>query len=422
MVVVSSVLSLCRICRNSKLENIYDFGEIALTGVFVEDGSSVLKTPMILCRCTECGLVQLRHSYALEELYGDTYGYESHLNNAMSSHLMAKAKELERLYGNLYDGLSPKTVVDIASNDGTLLSGYSDKVISKIGIDPLISNFVDRYPTSSTKIEEFFSKNSYNENNFPKANIVTSTSVLYDIESPVVFANDVFDILEEGGIWHFEQSYLVSMVETLGFDTICQEHLLYLSLHDIDKILSVCGFKILELDLNEVNGGSIAVTAVKSSEPIEEPQNYHELLEKEIRLGYRDGTMLHNFSTLVGKHIKELESELAKFASEGFQIFGLGASTKGNVLLQSLDYSKFNIIAIGDINSKKFGKETPGTKIPIINESEILEQKSTKTVAIVLPWHFKDGILLKANKYLKAGGTIVIPFPKLEVITAADIS
>jgi hypothetical protein len=392
-----------------------NFGDLALTGVFEFDGANVRRAPMALCRCQGCGLVQLAHNYESEYLYGETYGYESHLNKSMVDHLQRKARLLEELYLN-----SPgrKTVVDIASNDGTLLSGYLSKELDLVGIDPLIAVVGDYYPTSVTKVAEFFSAGAYESKISTKASLVTSLSVLYDLEDPIQFAHGINHILEDDGIWHFEQSYLPTMVETLSYDTICHEHLLYLSMHDILNLLKATGFTIVSASLNSINGGSIAVTARKSATSSNQklPPFVNYLLENEIKLGYQDGSAMRKFALDAETHRVELSQLITAYLDRGYTVFGLGASTKGNVLLQWLNLGANKIEAIGDINPRKFGRQTPGTGIKIVSEESLIEKYEQNSIALVLPWHFRDGIVRNSGQYLGKGGNLLFPLPKIQLV------
>lgn len=406
-------VSECRICEGTELSTLLDFGDMALTGVFLTDGALVPKAPLVFCRCKNCGLVQLRHSYSLESLYGDSYGYESHLNKAMVDHLTRKARLLEKKY------LSPDSneiVVDIASNDGTLLSGYVGKNFRYVGIDPLIDVVSDHYPDGAIKIKNFFSSDAYWEENDSPASLVTSLSVLYDLDKPISFAKNINSILKDDGIWHFEQSYLPTMIDTLSYDTICHEHLLYLSLHDIKRILDESGFKILDASLNATNGGSIAITAVKSKENHPHSPYIDFLLEREIVSGITTGEKLHVFVSRAIEHKKVFRQLLGMYISEGYEIVGLGASTKGNVLLQWLDLDTTFISRIGDVNKRKFGTMTPGTSIPIVSEEEIFNGKG-KRIALVLPWHFREGIIAKSEKIMSQGVGLIFPLPRIEVVS-----
>ena len=404
---------LCRICSSSEREEILNFGDMALTGVFTDNGAKVPEAPLCLIRCSNCGLVQLAHTYESSSLYGETYGYESHLNNGMALHLKRRAKILESRF---LSQLPNPIIVDIASNDGTLLSGYENPNAKLVGIDPLISVVSDHYPVGATKIPQFFSATAYREEGLSKANLVTSMAVLYDLESPATFAADIYEILDEGGVWHFEQSYLPTMIKTLSYDTICHEHLLYLSLHDILRISQESGFQLLDASLNSANGGSISVTAIKSESQIESSPFVKYLLQKEVSDGLADGSMIRDFAIHAVEHKIQLRALIRNYQDAGFLINGLGASTKGNVLLQWLGLDSDVISSIGDVNSRKYGRQTPGTGIPIVPEKNILQEASPKSLTLVLPWHFRDGIISKSTLLLERGGSLLFPLPQIEVV------
>ena len=403
----------CRICGGSNLFEAMDFGNLALTGVFQKDGGQVPTAPLCLCRCQDCGLVQLGHSYQQESLYGETYGYESHLNPSMVSHLQAKAKMLERKY---LAGKSQPVVVDIASNDGTLLAGYTNPNARLIGIDPLINVVTDHYPATAIKLQEFFSASGYLSRISEKADLVTSLSVLYDLDNPRKFAQDIAEILNENGIWHFEQSYLPTMVDTLSYDTICHEHLLYLTLSDIQNLLAGTDLIIIDASLNSINGGSITVTAQKSSGKTRSPF-VDFLIDKETKSGYRTNEPIKRFSEKASQHKTDLKDLIQKYLDSGFDVYALGASTKGNVLLQWLGIDQNMIQSIGDVNPRKFGKQTPGTCIPIVAEDEILNLADENVIAVVLPWHFRQGIVTKSQQFMQSGGALLFPLPQIEVVS-----
>ena len=405
--------SRCRICRNRKLAIVIDFGNLALTGVFHKNGSSVPQAPVLLARCTDCGLVQLGHNYSLEHLYNESYGYESHLNSSMVSHLQQKARLLEDKYlKSLKEGI----IVDIASNDGTLLSGYKNENLVKVGIDPLMEIMSSYYPQNSIKIKKFFSASEYWKNCTTGANLVTSLSVLYDIEDPINFARQINEILIDNGIWHFEQSYLPMMLQSNSYDTICHEHLLYLSLHDIRNILRKSGFELIDASLNNTNGGSIAVTAIKSSKKFIEAPFVQYLMNLEVSQGICNGNALFNFAQNYKSHSSALTKLIYQYLDHGFDVVGFGASTKGNVLLQASGLNSSHIRIIGEVNTRKFGKQTPGSCIPIVSEEELIESSGDKTVALVLPWHFRETLIKSLEVFLGKGGRLLFPLPNIEEV------
>lgn len=410
---ISKVISACRICKLAALETLIDFGQIALTGVFYDDGKNAEKVSLVLSRCTNCGLVQLGNDYSHNILYGNSYGYESHLNMTMVKHLQSKAQTLERRY---LSHVRQPVVVDIASNDGTLLAGYSISNSVKIGIDPLINVLSDYYPKNTKKLNTFFSSSAYWNCHNSNANLVTSLSVLYDLEDPVIFASQIFEILADDGIWHFEQSYLPMMLQTNSYDTICHEHLLYLTLHDIINILNQTGFQLKSVSTNNVNGGSIAVTAIKSKKNYALTPFAEFLLMQEIENRIINGDKIKSFISEFQNHSKNLKDLITKYKRMGFDVVGLGASTKGNSLIQLSGIDNNDVRVIGEVNSRKFSKQTPGSAIPIVPEGNILSNATDKTIAVVFPWHFRENLIEKFHDYLMSGGKLLFPLPQIEVV------
>jgi len=410
-----TITKKCRICKSVNFQEVIDFKEMALTGVFLELGSSVPIAPLRLVRCKSCNLVQLGNSYDPRVLYGESYGYESHLNSSMVHHLQQKARILEkRFLGSLENAI----VLDIASNDGTLLSGYQGSQLTKVGIDPLINLVTDCYPSNSIKIPHFFSSAAYFNTLKMPANLITSLSVIYDLEDPVKFAAEVYEVLSDGGIWHFEQSYLPLMIETNSYDTICHEHLLYLTLSDINRILSEAKLQILDASINHINGGSIAVTAIKSTSRVTASPFVDHLLSEERTSGILDGSKVNSFAENFRDHASNLKNLLVKYKDLGFDLYGIGASTKGNVLLQAAGIDQDLILAVGEVNSRKFGKQTPGSSIPIVPEASVLTSPYENKLLLVLPWHFRENLLPKLEDFLGGGGKLLFPLPRIEIVSS----
>src|SRR5213595_3515451 len=277
----------CRICGSEWLDVLLELGTQFLTGVFPRSADeSLTKGPLTLVRCDECGLVQLLYSYERTELYGAHYGYRSSLNRKMVSHLEDKA----RMLLGAVDLRPDDVILDIGSNDGTLLSFFSGKDLCLLGVDPSAARWRGRYPGDSRLIEDFFSADLVRSAlGGRKARIVTSIAMFYDLERPLEFVREVADILADDGIWHLEQSYLPAMLKANAYDTICHEHLEYYALSQIKRMLERAGLKIVKVELNDINGGSVAVTAAKKATPLQ-PANekVEELLRDEARMN------LHN--------------------------------------------------------------------------------------------------------------------------------
>jgi hypothetical protein len=402
----------CRSCSSEKLERAFNLGKQSLTGIFPKSKKQlVTKGYLSLVLCKNCSLLQLGHSFNTEEMYGENYGYMSSLNKSMFEHLKNKVPKLKSLV-NL---LSNDIIIDIGSNDGTFLN-FFDKKFKLIGVDPTIKKFHRFYRNDIIKIPDFFSHNILNKIlNKKKAKLITTISMFYDLPNPIKFVEDIYNCLDKNGIWHLEQSYMPAMIRNISYDTICHEHLEYYSLKSIKFILDKVGFKIIDLEFNDINGGSFALTvAKKNSNHKENKKTVQWLLEKEEILNYNDLDKHKDFYQECLKQKLLLVNLLKNLKDMKKKVLGYGASTKGNVILQFCNIDEKLIPYIGEVNKYKFNKYTPGSNIKIISETRL--KKMQPDYLLVLPWHFKDFIIKKEKKFLNNGGKLIFPLPDIEIV------
>lgn len=407
-------IKTCRVAKNSQnLLPVLSLGNQALTGVFPKLASEdVTVGPLDLVWCPDSGLLQLKHTYESSEMYGDNYGYRSGLNQSMVDHLTSKVRYLERLVP-LTTG---DVVLDIGSNDCTTLKAYERSDIRRIGIDPTGKKFAEYYPADVKLVPDFFSAVAYRSAMDKPAKIITSIAMFYDLDDPIAFAQQIDQCLADDGVWHFEQSYMPSMLRLNSYDTICHEHLEYYSLGVVEKILTAAGLKIVDVIMNNINGGSFAVTATKVSNTTRKVNHavVNWLLEQEDRMGINTPRPYREFEERVYRHREDLVRLIRALVADGKKVFGYGASTKGNVVLQFCGLTASDIPVIAEVNPEKFGRVTPGTHIPIVSEIEARAMKPD--YFLVLPWHFKDGILRREKEYLASGGKFIFPFPEIEIV------
>ena len=405
----------CRICGNTHLERVLDLGEQMLTGVFPrEKGAKVTTGPLHLVKCVGedvCGLLQMEHSYDLGEMYGENYGYRSGLNASMVAHLNKKVEKILKMV-TLKDG---DLVVDIGSNDSTTLQAYPSKGSVLVGVDPTGIKFHNFYPSHIQLIPDFFSAALVKER-FPgkNAKVVTSFSMFYDLEDPMGFMREVFDVLADDGIWIFEQSYMPTMLDTNSYDTVCHEHLEFYALRQIKWMADRVGFKILDVEFNDINGGSFSVTVSKAHGDSTVVNSVQKILDDERAKGLDTLAPYQEFAARVVQTKHDLLKFIATARGEGKSIAVLGASTKGNVLLQYCDLTTKEVEFVGEVNPEKFGCYTPGTWLPIIPEQELLAKKPD--YMIVLPWHFRQFFV--TNKKF-SNMNLVFPLPTVEVVKVA---
>lgn len=407
-------VSACRICGNRELAPVLSLGRQSLTGIFPKaKNDRISEGPVDLVRCVasgedHCGLVQLLQTYRLDEMYGEHYGYRSGLNASMVRHLQGIVDRAASM-------AKPKAgdlVVDIGSNDATLLKAYSTPGLQRLGVDPTGAKFKAYYPPDVDLVADFFpSAAALARIGGRPARIITSISMFYDLESPLDFMKAVAAALAGDGIWVVEQSYLPEMLAANAYDTICHEHLEFYALRQLKWMADRAGLKIVDVEINDVNGGSFALTLAKTGAPYPEAKAaVAKLLASEKPLA--TAKPFADFERRVLSHRDALRAFVDKENKAGRKVLGYGASTKGNVMLQFCGFTSKDIPFIGEVNEDKFGRFTPGSLIPIIPEGEAKAMKPGHL--IVFPWHFKDFILKKEAGYLRSGGRLYFPLPKPE--------
>src|SRR5690606_26333829 len=284
--------------------------------------------------------------------------------------------------------------------------------LALVGMDPRAGKFRDSYPPHVALIEDYFTARRFEER-FPghKARVVTSFAMFYDLEEPMEFMRQVHEILADDGVWVFEQSYMPKMLDANAYDTVCQEHLEFYGLLQIHWMTERVGFQIEDVEFNDTNGGSFSVTVTKSTSPVTSP-GVQEILGRERERGLATLAPYREFAQRVAASREQLTAFVREAVASGKSVAALGASTKGNVLLQYCGFTDADIFAVGEVNPDKFGAVTAGTWLPIVPEGQLLEDKPD--YLLVLPWHFREFFV--ANERFK-GTRLVFPLPELEVVS-----
>src|SRR3990167_3522708 len=353
------------------------------------------------------GFVKLEKSAPLNNMYGK-YWYRSGINSSMRSGLK-----------DIVDSILTITKIeindiwlDIACNDGTLLSFVPECIT--VGIDPSDDSFkVESEKHAKLIIQDYFSADVYKESKVGdrKAKVITSIAMFYDLENPEKFIQDVDQVLDDNGLWVMQLSYTPLMIEQMAFDNICHEHIYYYSLFNLKSMLEKNGFKIMDCQLNEINGGSFRVYIMKENRDIKyfHSQPYRDLCKFRVEslLEYEKGLKLDQWKTWLTffYKIQELKEKTLSFIMEekvkGKTIWAYGASTKGNTLLQYFGLDHTLIDGIADRSPLKWGLETVGTKIPIYSESEM--RRAKPNYLLILPWHFINEFKDREKEYLNNG-------------------
>jgi len=402
---------LCRNCKNKKLEKLFSLGQLSFTGKFPKSLlHDVPKAPLNLLMCKKCKFVQLDRNFNMKYLYGKDYGYRTGINQTMTNHV----KNTVKIASAIVKLQSKDLVLDIASNDATLLNFY-DKNIVKVGVDPLANKYEKNYKNINHKISDFFHVSKIKKLNLEKKfKIISALSVFYDLRDPNKFLRHVKELLDKKGVFILEHADLYMIIKNKIFDTICHEHLGFFSSKVIIEMIKKTGLKVFHHEYNNINGGSsryyichkIANYKVKSS--------IKKVLLKEKKIGLHSKKIFTSFYKEILNQKTKLKKIIKKIKDKNLTIHGYGASTKGNVLLQFYNIDNKDVSYIADRNPLKYNLFTPGTKIKIISEKQ--SRKLNPDYYLVLPWHFKNEILSREKITKKKGTKFIFPLPKVKII------
>lgn len=410
----------CRVCASVKLKPVIDLGDQFLQGSFLKPAvllPPLRKLPTQLVRCdvtgdeNACGLLQLAHTFPPDILYAN-YWYRSGTNATMRNHLRGIVESALRLIP------TPRAVLDIGCNDGTLLSYYPAKTV-RFGVDPSdIANEIEGDVTITNTV--FPSPQAMATLPSGGVDIVSSIAMFYDLEDPVTFAKAIAEKLAPNGIWIIEISYLPLMLLQNSFDTICHEHLEYYSLAVLEFIVRRANLRIFKVAINDINGGSIRCYACDASNDnygfAEDRLLMHRLRIREFDMQL-DTDMPYIAFQKQAEHLRaELNRILFDIRAAGQRVHVYGASTKGNVLLQWCGINRVIVDCAAERNEQKIGARTLGTDIPIVSEVESRAMKPD--YYLVLPWHFKKEFLERERETIFSGTKLLFPLPEIEIVSS----
>lgn len=409
-------------CRASSepLTPLFSLGDIHVSTFVKEKNDDLLHAPLTLGMGQGSGLVQLTENVPLDSMYRQ-YWYKSGTNETMRAQLRDVVRTVME-WVHLKRG---DIVVDVGANDGTMLGFYPSEVTT-FGFDPALNLTEEARLRCNVAVPEYFTSGEFFRVTPYRAKVLTSVAMFYDLEDPHAFVKDVYEVLEDDGIWVCQMSYTPLMLAQNAFDNICHEHLEYYTLIAFKRVVEQHGFRILDVELNNTNAGSFRVVLDKShSRP------KRTAFDREI--GHMRVASLHDYEhtqqvhtaepyTAFAQRILDLRDDtlslLCELTRSGKRVMGYGASTKGNTLLQYYGIGRDLIGKIADRQAAKHGLMTVGTWIPIVSEAEV--RLANPDYLFVLPWHFIDGFVERERGYLNSGGRFIVPLPQLEIIDGSN--
>ena len=416
-------LKECKVCGNTDLTEVLQLNEQYISATFVKtnvnNDLTKIKTPLTLVLCNNeinknnCGLLQLLEIIEPDLLYRK-YFYRSATNDTMRKDL----REVVRQVLEVANPNSKDIIVDIGANDCTLLNFY-EKNFSLVGFEPA-KNIKHIDEGKNIKIfNEYFNANNFKNIYSKKAKIITSCAMFYDVVNPKGFLKDIAEILDDDGVWCVQISYLPSMIKYNNFYDICHEHLSYYSIDSFEYLIKQLNLKCFYAETNDVNGGSIRLFVCKKSckkyDDFDKSSNLANLKKKEKSYNLKDRNTFINYQ----KNISEIKDKTNAFVNSiiksNSRVLALGASTKGNILLQHFGLDKSRIPFISERNNEKVGLRCLGSDIELISEAKA--RSINPAAFVVLPWNFKNEIINREKEYIKKGGKLMFPMPYPHVVT-----
>lgn len=407
-------LKKCRICNSKDLYKFLDLESMPIPNGFIRKEDIVNEEPYELACyfCKNCGLVQLTNVVHPEIMFRN-YVYIPSTSKLMMnnfSNLAASAKSKKEI-----DNLS--FVIDIGSNDGSLLKFFQRYGAKVLGIDPA-ENIAEEAMANGVPTETWlFNKNAAQKvvKKYGKADVITATNVIAHIDDLHQVMEGVSVLLKNDGIFITEFPYLLDLVTKNQFDTIYHEHLSYFSIGPWDYLISQYGFEIIDIERTFIQGGSIRIThARKGKYQTKDFKTAKYLKSIEKQHGLYSPNSFDEFSNRVYSLREELRNFIFDLKKKGKRVIGYGAAAKGNVLTNFFDLGSEYLEYILDSTPHKVGLLTPGKHIPVIHEKKLLED--LPDYALILAWNFADEIIEKNEKYIKKGGHFIIPIPYIKVV------
>ena len=406
-------ISKCRICNSSKLERFLKLGPMPIPNGFLSRKELKKKEeyyPLNVCVCKNCWLVQLTHTIPPGIMFKN-YVYIPSTSQTMIEHFRSLSQELIKTI----DLTKKDLVIDVGSNDGTLLGFFKEEEISVLGIDPATNLARLSELKGIHTVNDFFGSKLSRKlvKDYGYAKVITATNVVAHIHDLNDLMKGISELLHKEGLFVMEFPYLVDLFQKNEFDTVYHEHLSYFSLYPLLTLFKKHDFFIVNVKRVPVHGGSLRVYVAKKNSHHRQSKRVKEfILQEKLRKFDRKSTY-EEFSRRVKVIKRDLVSYLKRLKKERKTIVGYGASAKGNVLLNYCKIGTETIDYIVDSIPFKQGKYTPGTHIPIFPEGKL--EKEMPDYTLLFAWNFTDEILRKQQSYREKGGQFIITIPYLRI-------
>ncbi len=413
----------CPICNANSLIQFISFGQMPVANAFIQSGE--LNKPeytyeMAVGFCEYCKMVQLINNVPYEKyIVPDKIGkrnyafFSSISTKAMEEHFAEAAKEIERKFLE-----QDSKVLEIGSNDGIFLKNFKNNKI--LGIEPS-NNVADvAIQQGIETITEFFSESLSNKIVLQRGKFkaIFSANVILNIIDLHDLLKGINILLEEDGVFIFEDPYIVDILEKTAYDQIYDEHVWYFSLTSLLNLLEMHNLEIFDAEKQWVHGGSMRVYACKKGKR-DKTERLFQYLKEEKEKGIDTIKPYLEFTERVKESKRELVNLLMGLKSQGKKIVGYAAASKGTIVMNYCNIGKEVIDYIADSTPYKQGLYNPGKHIPIVSP-EYFQQDKNVDYALLSAWNHAEGIMEKEKDFLEKGGKFIVHYPKARILESKE--
>jgi NDP-4-keto-2,6-dideoxyhexose 3-C-methyltransferase len=389
----------CRSCSAPLSKTIFDIGELKINAFVSAPNRDIGSAPLTLMHCESCDLIQLSHTVREEDLYKN-YWYLSRLNKKIVDNLESIVVDVSKEVEVEQDDI----VLDIGANDGTLLTFWDSNNVVRVGCDPAENIHSELEKNCDVMIGDFFNQTNWNTSvgYGKKAKVVTTVAMFYDLDDPNSFVNDIKQVLADDGVWLCQLMTARPMLDTNDLGNVIHEHIEYYSYKSLVNLMERHGLEIFQVRENDINGGSYQLYIRHMTTGSCE-------FEEDVSI-----ERVEQWATNIDRNRNETKEFLRSAVAEGKKIYIMGASTKGNTIMQYYGLDRDTITGAAEIHPDKIGKYLVGSSIPIVHEDDA---KADADYFLVFPFHFKELFVTKIMAdWIADGGKLIFCTPKFEVV------
>jgi SAM-dependent methyltransferase len=400
----------CRLCHSNELQLVLKLAPTPIADSYLRIKTFQELFPLDVFLCRKCGFVQLLDVVQAKHIYLE-YIYETVSSLGLVQHFDEYAKDVI----NRINPPAKSLVIDIGSNDGTLLKSYKKKGFKVLGIDPAREIATRASDNGVETIPDFLTVDLANQIRKEKgqASIITANNVIANIDDLDEIAESVYTMLDPNGVFVFESYYLGDLINNLVFDFIYHEHISSFSVKPISLFFKRHGMELIDLQRVPTKGGSLRYIIQRSNGPRKISPVVNEMLENEKIQGLDRPEVYKAFNSRIEIAKRDTLEILQQYKRNGKSVIGYGASATTTTLIYHFEIGKYLDFLVDDYPAKQ-GTFSPGMNLPVLSSDQLYHRRPD--AVLILAWRYQKDIIRRHREYLENGGVFIIPMPQIEVV------